>query len=67
MKMKRYVCLGCFKIRELKEVCCEKRAGEPFALDPYFGKGKTGQEKPWEHPDPCDITDYNPMIDEIYY
>ena len=46
----RWVCLGCFKVteEEPKEVCCEKRPGEPFAIErvtdfessPWAGKRK---------------------------
>ena len=41
--MKRYVCLGCFKIRADKKTCCEIGLNEPAAMEPYYGKGETGE------------------------
>ena len=32
-KRKYYICLGCFNIQHDKKICCEKRPGEPYALD----------------------------------
>ncbi len=43
MKRKRWVCLGCFKIRETNDICCEKSYQDPYTMVGYYGDGKTGE------------------------
>lgn len=63
---KRYLFLGCFKIRETKEVCCEKRANEPFSRDRYYGKGKTGHYPPQEEENEIRDEEADENRDESY-
>ena len=44
MRKKRWVCLGCFKIRESNDTCCEKQYKDPYTLVGYYGDEKTGED-----------------------